>query len=89
MEKREQVGAEELKTHSLNRKQKKVRPIAQARAAYEQLMEKFVSTCQQAREFREQAAELQRSGRTDFRVRGEIQQRRRKWYRMQRGGWNK
>lgn len=42
--------------------------IAQAQVAYEQLMDEISSYCQQARGLREQAAELQRSGRTDSSV---------------------
>lgn len=48
--------------------------IAQAQAEYEQLVDEIRSYCQQARETREQAAELQRSGRTDFKVREEIEE---------------
>ena len=48
--------------------------IAQAQAEYEQLMDEIRGYCQQARELREQAEELQRSGRTDFQVSEEIQQ---------------
>ena len=48
--------------------------IAESQVAYEQLMDEIRGYCQQARELREQAAELQRSGLTDFQVREEIQQ---------------
>ncbi|MEY8747024.1 hypothetical protein [Paenibacillus tundrae] len=48
--------------------------IAQAQVAYEQLMDEISSYCKQARGLREQAAELQRSGRTDFQVSEEIQE---------------
>ncbi|MNH98094.1 hypothetical protein D3C73_508100 [compost metagenome] len=75
MAKREQVGAEELKNEQLEQgEEKEVRSIAQARAVYEQLMDEIRGYCQQARGLREQVAELQRSGRTDFHVREEIQQ---------------
>ncbi|MDC0763044.1 hypothetical protein POF51_20205 [Brevibacillus sp. AG] len=75
MAKREQVVAEELKNQQLAQGAKKeVRSIAQARAAYEQLMDDIRSYCQQARELREQAAELQQTGLTDFQVSKEIQQ---------------
>lgn len=75
MAKREQVVAEELKNQQLaHEREKELQSIAQARAAYEQLMDEIRSYCQQARELREQAAELKRSGRSDFQVRGEIQQ---------------
>ncbi|GGG03606.1 hypothetical protein [Paenibacillus aceti] len=67
MEKRVQVGAEELKNQQLAQEaEKEVRSIAQARAAYEQLIDEIHGYCEQTREFREQAAELQRSGRTGF-----------------------
>ncbi|MGK5507068.1 hypothetical protein [Brevibacillus formosus] len=70
MAKREQVVAEELKNQQLAQGAKKeVRSIAQARAAYEQLMNEIRGYCQQAR-----AAVLQRSGRTDFQISEEIQQ---------------
>ncbi|MFU1794162.1 deaminase domain-containing protein [Paenibacillus azoreducens] len=75
MAKRKQVGVEELKNQQLAQGAKKeVRSIAQARAANEQLMDEIRGYCQQARELREQAVGLQRSGRTDFQVREEIQQ---------------
>ncbi|WP_019537631.1 hypothetical protein [Paenibacillus ginsengihumi] len=75
MAKREQLGAEGLKEQQpAQEEEKEVRSIARARAAYEQLMEEIRGYCQQARQLREQAAGLQRSGRTDFQVRGEIQQ---------------
>ncbi|MEK4114617.1 hypothetical protein NST44_00175 [Paenibacillus sp. FSL W8-0919] len=54
--------------------EKEVRSITQARVVYEQLMDEIRGYCQQARQLREQEAELQRSGRTDFQVREEIQQ---------------
>ncbi|KJB84617.1 hypothetical protein AZ66_29970 [Paenibacillus sp. E194] len=44
--------------------------IAQAYAAYEQLMDESRGYCQQARKLREQVAELQQSERTGFQVRG-------------------
>ncbi|WP_334073547.1 MULTISPECIES: hypothetical protein [Paenibacillus] len=75
MAKREQVVAEELKNQQLAQEaEKEVRSIAQARAAYEQFMNEIRGYCQQARELREQAAVLQRSGRTDFQISEEIQQ---------------
>jgi hypothetical protein len=75
MAKREQVVAEELKNQQLAQEvEKEVGSIAQARAAYEQLMDEIRVYCQQARELREQAAELQRSGLTDFQISEEIQQ---------------
>lgn len=73
MAKREQVVAEELKNQKIAQAEMEVRSIAQARAAYEQLMDEIRSYCRQARELREQAAVLQRSGHTDFRVREEVQ----------------
>ncbi|GIO29012.1 MULTISPECIES: hypothetical protein [Paenibacillus] len=52
--------AEELKNQQLAQDaEKEVRSIAQARAAYEQLMDEIRGYCQQAKELREQAAELQ------------------------------
>lgn len=48
--------------------------IAESQVAYEQLMDEIRGYCQQARELREQAAVLQRSGRTDFQISEEIQQ---------------
>ncbi|MGG4394587.1 hypothetical protein ABEX25_09835 [Paenibacillus thiaminolyticus] len=73
-QKREQVVAEELKNQQLSQEaEKEVRSIAQARVAYEQLMNEIHSYCQQAREIREQVAELRQSGRTDLQVREEIQ----------------
>lgn len=48
--------------------------IAESQVAYEQLMDEIRGYCQQARQLLEQVAELQRSGRTDFEVREEIQQ---------------
>ncbi|QDS35647.1 hypothetical protein [Brevibacillus brevis] len=75
MAKCEQVVAEELKNQQLAQEgEKEVRSIAQARAAYEQLMDGIRGYCQQARELREQAEKLQRSGRTDFQISEEIQQ---------------
>lgn len=75
MAKREQVVAEELKNQQLaQEREKELRSIAQAHAAYEQLMDEIRGYCQQARQLLEQVAELQRSGRTDFEVREEIQQ---------------
>lgn len=75
MAKREQVLAEEMKNQQLaQEREKELRSIAQAHAAYEQLMDEIRGYCQQARELREQATELQRSVRTDFQVREEIQQ---------------
>ncbi|MFA4134244.1 MULTISPECIES: hypothetical protein [unclassified Brevibacillus] len=75
MAKREQVVAEELKNQQLAQEvEKEVRSIAQARAAYEQLMDEIRGYCQQARELRKQAAELQQAGLTDFQVSEEIQQ---------------
>ncbi|WP_435924013.1 hypothetical protein [Paenibacillus sp. DYY-L-2] len=75
MAKREQVVVEELKNQQLAQEvEKEVRSIAQARAAYEQLMDEIRVYCQQARELREQAAELQQTGLTDFQVSEEIQQ---------------
>ncbi|BFH64638.1 hypothetical protein [Paenibacillus azoreducens] len=60
MAKHEQVVAEELKNQQLAQDaEKEVRSIAQARAAYEQLMDEIRGYCQQAKELREQAAELQ------------------------------
>ncbi|ASJ52142.1 hypothetical protein BP422_00400 [Brevibacillus formosus] len=75
MAKREQVVAEGLKNQKLAQEaEKEVRSIAQARAAYEQLMDEIRGYCQQARQLREQAEELQRSGCTDFQISEEIQQ---------------
>ncbi|MFB0832870.1 hypothetical protein ACEU2D_25215 [Brevibacillus laterosporus] len=51
-----------------------VRSIAQAQAEYEQLMEEIRGYCQQAKDLREQAAELRRTGRTDSQVGAEIRQ---------------
>lgn len=74
MAKREQVVTTELKEQQpAQEAEKEARSIAQARAAYEQLMDEIRSYCQQARELREQAAELQQSGCTDFQFREEIQ----------------
>ncbi|MFC7559520.1 hypothetical protein ACFQ5D_08345 [Paenibacillus farraposensis] len=75
MAKREQVVAEGLKNQKLAQEaEKEVRSIAQARAAYEQLMDEIRGYFQQARQLREQAEELQRSGCTDFQISEEIQQ---------------
>ncbi|PYE47263.1 hypothetical protein HUB98_19265 [Paenibacillus barcinonensis] len=72
MAKREQGGAEELNTHSLNRKQKKSEAYCpgsrSVRTAYGEIRE----YCQQVREFREQAAELQRSDVQIFRLEGSL-----------------
>ncbi|MCP3779389.1 hypothetical protein [Paenibacillus sp. MZ03-122A] len=74
MAKREQVAEEQMyEQQPAQEVEKEMRSIAQARAAYEQLMNEIHSYCQQARELREQAAELRQSGRTDFQVREEIQ----------------
>ncbi|MGW9531164.1 hypothetical protein ACWHAM_26365 [Paenibacillus terrae] len=74
MAKREQLVAEELKEQQPAQEvEKEMRSIAQAYAAYEQLMDEIRDCSQQAKELREQAAELQRSGRIDFHVREEIQ----------------
>lgn len=51
-----------------------VRSIAQAKADYEQLMDDIRDYCQQAKQLREQAAELKRSGRTDSQVGTELRQ---------------
>lgn len=51
-----------------------VRSIAQAQADYEQLMDEIRDYCQQAKNLRERAAELKRSGRTDSQVGAEIRQ---------------
>lgn len=53
---------------------KQVGLIEQAQVAYEQLLDEIRGYCRQARELREQAAELQRSGHTDFQVSEEIQE---------------
>ena len=50
------------------------RSIAQAQAVYEKLMNEIREHCQQVRDLREQAAEMQRSGRTDFQVGVEVKQ---------------
>lgn len=67
MAKREQVVDVEVVEES-------VRSIAQAQADYEQLMEEIRDNCKQAKQLREQAAELKRSGRTDSQVGAEIRQ---------------
>lgn len=60
MAKLEQVVTEELKNQQLAQEvEKELRSIAQAGAAYEQLMDEIRGYCQQARQLREQAAELQ------------------------------
>ncbi|MGW9531161.1 hypothetical protein ACWHAM_26350 [Paenibacillus terrae] len=70
MTKREQVVAEDMKNQQpAQETEKEVQAIAQARVAYEQLIEEIRGYSRQARELREQAAELQQSGRTDFQVR--------------------
>ncbi|AET62182.1 hypothetical protein [Paenibacillus terrae] len=70
MTKREQVVAEDMKNQQpAQETEKEVQSIAQARVAYEQLIEEIRGYSRQARELREQAAELQQSGRTDFQVR--------------------
>lgn len=75
MAKREQVVAEELEGQQAveepaQEAEKELRSIAQARAVYEQLMDEFVVTVSKLWSLREQVADLKRSGRTDFQVRG-------------------
>ncbi|GIP59568.1 hypothetical protein [Paenibacillus woosongensis] len=66
--------AEELKNQQLvHEREKELQSIAQAREAHEQLMDEIRGYCQQARELREQAAALQQTGLTDFKVSEEIQ----------------
>jgi len=60
MAKREQGVAE-----AVEQVEETMRSIAHAQAEYEELMEEIRNYCQQARELREQAAELKWSGRTD------------------------
>lgn len=71
MAKREQVVAEVVEAQVV---EETVRSIAQAQADYEQLMDEIRDYCQQARDLREQAAELSRSGRTDSQVGAEMRQ---------------
>lgn len=51
-----------------------VRSIAQAQADYERLMDEIRDYCQKAKQLREQAAELKRSGRTDSQVGTDMRQ---------------
>ena len=75
MAKQEQVAADQVCEQQLAQEvEKETRSIAQARVAYEQLMNEIHSYCQQARELREQATELKQTGLTDFQVSEEIQQ---------------
>ncbi|GIP39025.1 hypothetical protein J31TS4_23050 [Paenibacillus sp. J31TS4] len=66
MAKSEQVVAEAV--------EETVRSIAKAQADYEQLMDEIRDYCKRARDLREQAAELKRSGRTDSQVGTEMRQ---------------
>ncbi|WP_068794283.1 hypothetical protein [Brevibacillus laterosporus] len=72
MAKREQVV--EVATVEEQAVEETVRSIAQAQAEYEQLMEEIRDYCQQAKDLREQVAELRRTGRTDSQVGAEIRQ---------------
>ncbi|MCR8966148.1 hypothetical protein O0550_23685 [Brevibacillus halotolerans] len=77
MAKREQVvevAAVEEQAVEEQAVEETVRSIAQAQAEYEQLMEEIRGYCQQAKDLREQAAELRRSGRKDSQVGAEIRQ---------------
>lgn len=70
MAKREQVVTE-VEEQTV---EETVRSIAQAQAEYEKLVEEVRGYCRKARELREQAAELKRSGRTDSQVGAEMRQ---------------
>ncbi|RJG21439.1 hypothetical protein [Paenibacillus thiaminolyticus] len=69
MAKREQVVAEAVEEQSV---EETVRSIAQAEADYEQIMVEIQNYCQQAKDLREQAAMVIRSGRTDSQAGEEI-----------------
>lgn len=65
MAKSEQLVAEAVEEQVV---EETVRSIAKAKADYEQLMDEIRDYCKRARDLREQAAELKRSGRTDSQV---------------------